>query len=215
MRPLTMLAGRAEALAFAPVAISVLAIGAAGCASHVSGRTPTFGRPTIVGVQAGGNSEPGLRIDTHGRVYVTSPFRPYSAVWRSLDGGETFKWVPAADATTGRLATCRLQTGGDSEIATDSADRLYFSDRFSAQASPYNTAARSDDHGATFASTCNAVTSKSTDRPWYAVDGDPLPVEASTSRRLSAAIARVRPEPARISWRSRARPCRGSGRRRA
>ena len=59
-------------------------------------------------------------------------------------------------------------------IATDSADRLYFSDRLSAQASPYNTAARSDDHGATFASTCNAVASKSTDRPWYAVDGDPL-----------------------------------------
>jgi hypothetical protein len=166
--------GRAGALALAAFAISVLAIGGVGCGSPVSGGTPTFGRPTIVGVQAGGNSEPGLRIDTHGRVYVTSPFWPYSALWRSLDRGETFRWVPAADATTGRLETCRLQTGGDSEIATDSADRLYFSDRLSAQASPYNTVARSDDHGATFASTCNAVTNKSTDRPWYAVDGDPL-----------------------------------------
>ncbi len=133
-----------------------------------------FGRPTIVGVQAGGNSEPGLRIDTHGRIYVDSPVWPYSAVWRSLDGGTTFKWIPAAAARTGRLPTCQQPTGGDSEIATDTADRLYFSDRLAAEASPYNTAARSDDQGATFRSTCNAVTSDSTDRPRYAMEGDPL-----------------------------------------
>jgi hypothetical protein len=139
-----------------------------------AGSLPTFGRPTIVGVQAGGNSEPGLGIDTHGRIYVDSPVWPYSAVWRSLDAGETFKWIPAAAARTGRLPTCRNRTGGDSEIATDTADRLYFSDRLSALASPYNTAARSDNHGATFRSTCSAVTSDSTDRPRYAVEGDPL-----------------------------------------
>ena len=135
---------------------------------------PTLGRPTIVGVQAGGNSEPGLRVDTHGRIYVDGPVWPYSEVWRSADGGATFKWIPAAAARTGRLHTCRRPTGGDSEIATDSADRLYFSDRLAALASPYNTAARSDDQGATFRSNCNAVASDSTDRPWYAIDGDPL-----------------------------------------
>jgi len=135
---------------------------------------PSFGRPTIVGIQAGGNSEPGLRIDTHGRIYVTAPFWPYSALWRSLDGGATFKWIPAADAGTGRLPTCQRQTGGDAEIATDAAGRLYFSDPLSADASPYNTAARSDDQGRTFRSTCNAVDNDSTDRPWFAVDGDPL-----------------------------------------
>ena len=166
---------RATAPILTLVAASIVATGGTGCgSSHRGGSVPTFGRPTIVGVQAGGNSEPGLAIDTHGRLYVTSPFWPFSAVWRSLDGGASFKWIPAADAQTGRLATCRLLSGGDSEVATDSADRLYFSDRFAAEASPYNTSARSDDHGATFRSSCNAVSNDSTDRPWYAVDGDPL-----------------------------------------
>jgi len=156
------------------VAIVSLTLASAGSSVSAADALPTFGRPTIVGVQAGGNSEPGLRIDTRGRMYVTSPTYPYSAVWRSLDGGATFKWLPAADAKTGRLAACRVKTGGDSEIATDTADRLYFSDRLAEEASPFNTAARSDDQGRTFRSSCNAVTSNSTDRPWYAVDGDPL-----------------------------------------
>jgi hypothetical protein len=154
--------------------IMATAVGGAGSVVNAANSLPTFGRPTIVGVQSGGNSEPGLRIDSHGRIYVDSPVWPYSAVWRSLDGGATFKWIPAAAARTGRLPTCQQPTGGDSEIATDTADRLYFSDRLAAQASPYNTAARSDDQGATFRSTCNAVASDSTDRPWYAIDGDPL-----------------------------------------
>ena len=156
------------------VAATCSAVGGAGSTVGAESGPPVFGRPTIVGVQAGGNSEPGLRIDTNDRVYVTSPFWPYSAVWRSLDGGATFKWIPAAAARTGRLSTCPLQTGGDSEIATDPAGRLYFSDRLAALASPYNTAARSDDGGATFRSICNAVESDSTDRPWYAVDRDPF-----------------------------------------
>jgi len=43
-----------------------------------------------------------------------------------------------------------------------------------AEASLFNTAARSDDGGVTFRSVCSSVASKSTDRPWYAIDGDPL-----------------------------------------
>ena len=166
--------GRAARILIAFVAATCSTVGIAGSTTGAASSLPTFGRPTIVGVQAGGNSEPGLRIDTHGRIYVDSPVWPHSAVWRSLDGGATFKWIPAAAARTGRLPTCQQPTGGDSEIATDPADRLYFSDRLAAEASPYNTAARSDDRGATFRSTCNAVTSDSTDRPRYAVDGDPL-----------------------------------------
>lgn len=165
---------RARVPALALVVAWIVAMEGAGCGSHQDRSVPSFGRPTIVGVQAGGNSEPGLAIDTQGRLYVTSPVWPFSALWRSLDGGASFKWVPAADAKTGRLATCRLLSGGDSEVATDLADRVYFSDRFAALASPYNTSARSDDHGVTFRSSCNAVSSDSTDRPWYAVDGDPL-----------------------------------------
>src|SRR6266542_4683880 len=114
----------------------LLAVALGGSSSvDASDTVPSFGRPTIVGVQAGGNSEPGLRIDNLGRIYVTAPFWPYSVLWRSLDGGATFKWVPAADARTGRLPTCQRQTGGDAEIATDAAGRLYFSDRLSQDAS--------------------------------------------------------------------------------
>src|SRR5262249_61113852 len=70
--------------------------------------------------------------------------------------------------------TCGTPTGGGSEVATDSADHVYFSDRLAAEASPYNTSARSDDEGSMFRSSCDAVSNDSTDRPWYAVDGDPL-----------------------------------------
>jgi hypothetical protein len=167
--------GRAARVSIATfIAAACSAVEGGGSSAGSANSLPTFGRPTIVGVQAGGNSEPGLRIDTHGRIYVDSPVWPYSAVWRSVDGGATFKWIPAAAARTGRLPTCQQPTGGDSELATDTADRLYFSDRLAAEASPYNTAARSDDQGATFRSTCNAVTSDSTDRPRYAIEGDPL-----------------------------------------
>jgi len=165
---------RTRAPVLALVVASFVALEGAGCGGHRESSVPTFGRPTIIGVQAGGNSEPGLAIDTRGRLYVTSPVWPFSALWRSLDGGASFKWVPAADADTGRLATCRLPTGGDSEVATDSADHVYFSDRLAAEASPYNTSARSDNEGSMFRSSCNAVSNHSTDRPWYAVDGDPL-----------------------------------------
>ena len=101
-----------------------MAVGGAASRVGAASSLPTFGQPTIVGIQAGGNSEPGLRIDTHGRIYVDSPVWPYSDVWRSLDGGATFKWIPAAEPRTGRLPTCRKRTGGDSEVATDSADRF-------------------------------------------------------------------------------------------
>jgi hypothetical protein len=169
-----ILARRARILVATFIGATCAAVGGADSSVGIASNLPAFRRPTIVGVQAGGNSEPGLRIDTHGRIYVDSPVWPYSAVWRSLDGGATFKWIPAAAARTGRLPTCQQPSGGDSEVATDTADRLYFSDRLAAQASPYNTAARSDDQGATFRSTCSAVASDSTDRPWYAIDGDPL-----------------------------------------
>ena len=139
-----------------------------------SAEVPTFGRPAIVGIQAGGNSEPFLRIDTHGRRYVTVPYGSRSLIWRSSDGGQTFKWVPGAAPKTGSLPTCPKDTGGDAEIATDAADRLYFSDRFHAFSSPYNTAARSDDEGATFTFTCDVTGGTPSDRPWLALDGDPL-----------------------------------------
>jgi hypothetical protein len=169
-------AGTARVLSAVLTAATCSGVGGAASSMGAASGLPTFGRPTIVGIQAGGNSEPGLAIDGQGRIYVDSPVWPYSDVWRSLDGGATFKWIPAAAARTGRLPTCPKPTGGDSEVTTDAAGRLYFSDRLAALpgGSPYNTAARSDDRGATFRSICNAVTSDSTDRPRFAIDGDPL-----------------------------------------
>ena len=59
---------------------------------------PTFGNPTISGIQGFG-FEQDLRLDTHGRVYTSVPGSLGSNIsyaWRSLDGGQTFKWIPAA-----------------------------------------------------------------------------------------------------------------------
>src|SRR2546426_439901 len=144
-----------------------------------SGRTPHSGaRSTAVRPSSG--SRPRTRgLDAcrpvSGRpAGVRAPFGPSPALGRPRGGGAPFKGTPAADGGTGRLPPCQRQTGGDAEIAPDAAGRLYFSDRLSADASPYNTAARSDDQGRTFRSTCNAVDNDSTDRPWFAVDGDPL-----------------------------------------
>src|ERR1700686_4646876 len=133
---------------------------------------PTFGNPTISGIQGFG-FEQDLRLDTHGRVYTSVPGSlgsNISYVWRSLNGGQSFKWIPAAAQPAGKLPMCN--GGGDTELATDSADRLYINDLALAN---YGTA-RSADHGRTLTAlpTCTSVLTAPDDRPWYPVDGDPL-----------------------------------------
>jgi hypothetical protein len=131
---------------------------------------PTFGNPTISGIQGYG-FEQDLRLDTHGRVYTSAPGGLGSAIsylWRSLDGGQTFKWVPAARQPTGGLPMCN--GGGDTELATDSADSLYMTDLTLLN---YGTA-RSSNHGQTLTpGGCVTVPTTPDDRPWYAVDGNP------------------------------------------
>jgi hypothetical protein len=133
---------------------------------------PTFGNPTISGIQGFG-FEQDLRLDTHGRVYTSVPGSlgsNISYVWRSLNGGQSFKWIPAATQPAGKLPMCN--GGGDTELATDPADRLYINDL---ALSNYGTA-RSDNQGRTLTAspTCTSVLTAPDDRPWYAVDGDPL-----------------------------------------
>ncbi|MDQ6713828.1 MAG: hypothetical protein M3Z28_11670, partial [Candidatus Dormibacteraeota bacterium] len=106
---------------------------------------PTFGNPTISGIQGFG-FEQDLRLDTHGRLYTSVPGSlgsNISYVWRSLNGGQSFKWIPAATQPAGKLPMCN--GGGDTELATDSADRLYINDL---ALTNYGTA-RSEDHGRT------------------------------------------------------------------
>ena len=142
-------------------------------ASSAAPPLPTFGNPTISGIQGFG-FEQDLRLDTRGRVYTSVPGSlgsNISYVWRSLDGGQSFKWIPAATQPVGKLVPM-CNGGGDTELGTDSADRLYINDLALAN---YGTA-RSDDQGRslTAAPTCTSVLTAPDDRPWYAVDGDPL-----------------------------------------
>jgi Ca2+-binding RTX toxin-like protein len=129
----------------------------------------TFGNPTISGIQGYG-FEPDLRIDSKDRVYTSSPNSLGSGtswLWRSLDHGKTFKWVPASAPLQGKLPGC--VGGGDTELAVDSGDHLYFNDLTLANF----TTARSDDQGQTFTPP-NCVSTETTpnDRQWYATDGD-------------------------------------------
>ena len=129
-----------------------------------------FGQPTIVGIQGTGFEED-IRLDSQDRVYTSVPASLSSGtswLWRSQDHGKTFKWIPAAAPTTGKLPTCT--GGGDTELAVDSADHLYFNDLTLVNFST----ARSDDHGQTMIpGDCQSVATTPNDRQWYATDGDP------------------------------------------
>jgi len=156
------------------VAVLVIVLGlggpSPGALAKGGGGAIAFGRPTISGVQGNG-FEQDVRVDAQGRIYTSVPDSLSSGtswIWRSLDGGQTFKWVPAATPLQGKLPTCA--GGGDSELATDSAGNLYFADLTLANFST----ARSGDRGASFTGSCAGVLDTPVDRQWYAVDGDPL-----------------------------------------
>jgi hypothetical protein len=133
--------------------------------------TPAFGQPTITGIQGRG-FEQNLRLDPTNaeRVYTSVPdalSSDTSWIWRSQDGGKTFKWIPNAQNTTGKATTCA--GGGDTELAVDSTGSLYFADLTLANFST----ARSDTQGATFTCSNTGVPDTAVDRQWYALDGDP------------------------------------------
>jgi hypothetical protein len=165
--------GRRAAVGLAGLSAFILLPATAARPAVAAGTAaPTFGNPTISGIQAFG-FEQDLRLDTHGRIYTSVPGSlgsDLSYAWRSLDGGQTFKWIPAATQPAGKLPMCN--GGGDTELATDSADRLYINDLALAN---YGTA-RSADHGRTLTASpaCASVLTAPDDRPWYAVDGDPM-----------------------------------------
>ena len=145
-----------------------LALAPTGPASG-AGLLPTFDTPVISGIQGYG-FEASLTLAPDGTVYTSVPNSLSSLtsfLWRSLDSGRTFKWVPAAAPYNGKLTTC--VGGGDTEIATDSTGSLYFIDLTLANFS----VGRSDNKGTTITGDCAAVLSTVVDRQWYAVRGDP------------------------------------------
>lgn len=132
----------------------------------------TFGHPIISGI-GGTGFEQDLRIDPSNpnRIYTSAPGSTgadTSWIWRSLDAGRTFKWIPNATAQEGKVTTCH--GGGDTELAIDNAGRIYFNDLTLANFST----GRSDDFGVTFTCSNTGVPDTAVDRQWYAIDGDPL-----------------------------------------
>lgn len=102
----------------------------AGPALAAPTATPTFGHPVMAGL-GGSGYEIDLRSDPsdHNRIYMSAPgalSADTSWIWRSLDSGKTFKWVPNAAPNTGKVTTCH--GGGDTELGVDSAGHLYFND---------------------------------------------------------------------------------------
>ncbi len=150
----------------------VLSESARGAGNVVAIPSFSFGHPVISGIQGVG-FEQDLRLDPSNpsRLYTSAPGSAganTSWIWRSLDAGRTFKWVPNAAPFEGKVTTCN--GGGDTELAVDSAGRLYFNDLTLANFST----ARSDDFGATFTCSNTGVPDTAVDRQWYAIDGDPL-----------------------------------------
>jgi hypothetical protein len=132
---------------------------------------PTFGNPVMAGL--GGS---GFEIDLRGdpsdgtRLYMSAPgalSSDTSWIWRSLDSGKTFKWIPNAAPLTGKADTCH--GGGDTELGVDSAGHLYFNDLTLANFST----GRSDDQGVSFTCSNTGVPDTAVDRQWYTIDGDP------------------------------------------
>src|SRR2546426_6737258 len=90
------------------------------------GRPPTFGQPTISGIQGVG-FEQDLRLDptNANRVYTSVPgslSSDTSWIWHSEDGGKTFKWVTAGTAKDGKPGLGGSPVcagGGDTELAVD------------------------------------------------------------------------------------------------
>lgn len=158
-------------------AVVLLAHGAVPSAQAVTPIPPTFGQPTISGIQGMG-FEQNLRLDPTNpdRVYTSAPGSASSDtswIWHSEDAGKTFKWVPAGVPTQGKVVPC--PGGGDTELAVDSLGHLYFADLYLVNF----TTARSDDHGVTFkglpGTSCNStsIPDAVVDRQWYATEGDP------------------------------------------
>jgi len=170
---------RVPEVALAIIAMCASAAAAGTRVASAAPSAPGFGEPTPSGIQGNG-FEQDVRLDPNlasngidpAYIYTSAPqteSSTISVIWRSADGGQTFKEVPAQIPPGGKLPTCA--GGGDSELAVDSTGSLYFNDLTVANFST----ARSDDHGATFAAapSCAGVPQVGVDRQWYAVHGDP------------------------------------------
>jgi len=136
-----------------------------------SSNLPVFGQPTIATI-GGFGFEEDLRLDPSdpNRIYTSAPGTggaDTSWIWRSDDGGLTFRWVEAAAPLNGKVTPCA--GGGDTELAVGPTGRLYFNDLSLAN---FSTAV-SGDAGQSFVCSNTGVPDAGVDRQWYDTDGDP------------------------------------------
>jgi len=146
---------------------------ASGNAAHAATSDPVFGQPTASGI-VGDGFETDLRLDNTGNrdtVYSSAPvgLGSSSVIWRSTDGGKTFKYIPSQIPPFGKPIAC--VGGGDAELDVDSAGHLYFADLYLGNFD----VGRSDDQGTTWntATNCLGVPDTPVDRQWYTTFGDP------------------------------------------
>jgi len=151
--------------------VSLIVLWTLSLAPQAATTAPKFGREVIVDHQRVAG-EPSIVIDSQDRIYVSAPFgfsTTASFVWRSTDHGRTFHLVPGNVGPLGKPnMTCI--GGGDTAMAIDSKDRLYFADL---QGLTDVSNSVSSDFGATWLSTCNAANDTAVDRQWLATYGDP------------------------------------------
>jgi hypothetical protein len=143
-----------------------------------------FAPPAFVDPQVWAG-EPGVWAADDGAIYATAPWslvQETSFVWRSRDGGRTFRIQPSrvpTGAVDPRMRPCTFgQGGGDSDVITDRTGRLYFADLWAVN----STIAVSTDGGDTWSCNPVAASSPEQDRPWLApapsADGDGPGVDA-------------------------------------
>lgn len=147
------------------VALSPLAPTVADAAPSTS--LPTFSHEVVTDMQRSG-FEPGIQVDSKDNLYTSVPYGfsdTMSFLWSSRDHGSSYQLVPGSVAA-GKTATCA--GGGDSELALDAKDNLYFSDL---QGLTNLSNSVTSDGGKTFTASCTSAPNTPVDRMWYAVHG--------------------------------------------
>jgi len=100
---------------------------AATTSAAASGGVVLFSHGAVVDMQRSG-FEPGIQIDSQDRLYTSVPYGfsdTQSFLWSSENHGNSYQLIPAS-VGTGKPQTC--VGGGDSELALDAKDNLFFSD---------------------------------------------------------------------------------------
>jgi hypothetical protein len=155
----------------AAAAISSLTLGHAMPAHAL---TAIFGSPVAVDDSRPGG-EPGIIVDTAGRVFVNAPpgLPGPSYVWRSVDGGASFRFAGPGTVGASPNGVGFAIGGGDSNLASDAQNSLYFVDLWLGNSS---TAVSHNSGVNWFAQPFGTVPIQ--DRPWVAAD--PLASRAGT-----------------------------------